>query len=1333
MDKFAIDLDKVLDDFEESEDRAVQLDQKSTIKDDLVLKNNLECVQNINFENRLYISHNVCDYQQLYKDHTEKLDLSEADFASALKPSTLLSLPIHHHNSLSQVDIKTKSFQNNSEKTHFSNDSFSDFNRWTKDLKDSSINNISDSTKDSDKYFTNGYVQNEEMLCISVQNTTNDNNDSFSSSDIKIQLLPSFSTEHFKAENDQNENMQNSNNDNEENCMLNNENQNCKSVDTNFNDSVDNLEGNISETCTEEYEEKCNVDAIESKKNEAEKIDDDDDDAKERGIHFKCKTLELVESVASVEKPQLHLNEDETQISSSNVTQDRELNENNIINNNLDMKSNNTEKNNISPKTIGFKDVEADYEDDIDIEEVDSYLKDILNEDNSEKENLKMDSSTEYSENNNEQVIESCGLTLFKESKFESISNEEIREKSQVNLEVPSPCKKSTEEIENENFSEIKDTSSENKDLLHKEEMGAKPKFMVPNTFENTESFCNEQFDKELCNTELSATNMSNIEITHDNFDQKFSEDSISSLKIIDNDKNISEKSLCIDESGEICQTYDKNGNLTNQIDEMNSTTVLRNGSFDETNTPVQPARLPRPTTLNLPVRVSMRPQVPTDMENSSNDKTPESIDNDGNETHSQPINPGSAIEERVSISEEEQKLGKIKPFWVPDTEASNCMHCDVKFTVIKRRHHCRACGKVLCSQCCNQKTRLPHLDNKEARVCQHCLAVLVRGDKPKGEPKQVMFSDGIRPGGDLTDQSEILDHPPPYRRQGRVQRRIEKTSTIDNSAQNSTIVSGKKHKASQLKSRIKKVIVSDSDGPLSPILLPPDLSSEGKPDLEKLINWLTDEQCRPIVFALTKNLHILAKIVKLDCCIGKECWCFTSNGLNTVGQDEVMVIIERLSNENTIPRDIFRFFNMLYDNASKGVTVGNLGHLLFPEGILGSREHSGFLFVRHTFQCLGKLVLPSAPFLIALLIQKWEVPWVKVFPLRLMLRLGAEFRYYPCPLISVRYRKPVYCEIGHTIMNLLADFRNYQFTIPMIPGVFIHMEDKNTTVNFPRNTYEKVMKVLSNSNDHVLALASNFSSEADSHLVCIQNEDGNYQTQAINIQNTPRRVTGSSFIVFSGALKASTGLTAKSSIVEDGLLVQIPSDTMSDLKNALRDMKDFTIGCGLSNAQQPEVILLQWTKDDKSFNIGVRSPIDNRSLEGIQSIRIHTGTDYAGEYHLIRWTEVFFLQMDESGNRQQTEPADPSRLAEAVAQACCQALTPHLEWLAEAELNKIGLRVTLDADKVGYDIGAAGEPLPSMYMNALDSALIPVITCASTSNHENPIVLELIFHVLLK
>ena len=37
------------------------------------------------------------------------------------------------------------------------------------------------------------------------------------------------------------------------------------------------------------------------------------------------------------------------------------------------------------------------------------------------------------------------------------------------------------------------------------------------------------------------------------------------------------------------------------------------------------------------------------------------------------------------------------------------------------------------------------------------------------------------------------------------------------------------------------------------------------------------------------------------------------------------------------------------------------------------------------------------------------------------MLRLGAEFRYYPAPLVSVRARAAVYSDIGHTIMNVLS------------------------------------------------------------------------------------------------------------------------------------------------------------------------------------------------------------------------------------------------------------------------------------------------------------------------
>ena len=101
-----------------------------------------------------------------------------------------------------------------------------------------------------------------------------------------------------------------------------------------------------------------------------------------------------------------------------------------------------------------------------------------------------------------------------------------------------------------------------------------------------------------------------------------------------------------------------------------------------------------------------------------------------------------------------------------------------------------------------------------------------------------------------------------------------------------------------------------------------------------------------------------------------------------------------------------------------------------------------------------------------------------------------------------------------------------------------------------------------------------------------------------------------------------------------------------------------------------------------------VKSAVDGRSLDDIDSLRIHTATDYIGQGFIIRWTELLFVSYGGSGSdtdQQGEDPAELSRLAEHLAQAFCLALTPHLEPLAFEMMTKIGLRVTVGSDQVCY------------------------------------------------
>uniref|UniRef100_A0A3B4TWM7 Zinc finger FYVE-type containing 9 n=1 Tax=Seriola dumerili TaxID=41447 RepID=A0A3B4TWM7_SERDU len=721
---------------------------------------------------------------------------------------------------------------------------------------------------------------------------------------------------------------------------------------------------------------------------------------------------------------------------------------------------------------------------------------------------------------------------------------------------------------------------------------------------------------------------------------------------------------------------------------------------------------------------------TPSEATQSGTDQTAVGVNGDG-VVHSPSLMPSESPDNDLQAGQQgalckkpASSLGEVAPVWVPDSQAPVCMKCDVKFTFTKRRHHCRACGKVFCATCCSLKCRLTYMDKKEARVCVTCHSALTSGSLSR-EQRRVWFADGVLPNGDTAESPKPPTPSPAPSQSLAISSCSNKSSTSESSEAAHTPVAPVGSPVGSSLSLIPE------DG-LPPILISTgvkgDYAVEERPSEIVLMQQLEEGGPDPLVFVLNANLLAMVKLVNY---VNRKCWYVTTKGMHAVGQAEVVILLQCLPDEKTIPKDIFTHFVQLYQEALSGNVLSHLSHSFFTQSFLGSKEHGGFLYISPSFQSLQDLLLPNPPYLFGILIQKWETPWAKVFPIRLMLRLGAEYRFYPCPLFSVRFRKPLFGETGHTIMNLLADFRNYQYTLPVVKGLVVDMEVRKTSIKIPSNRYNELMKAMNKSNEHVLAMGACFNDRADSHLVCVQNDDGNYQTQAISIHHQPRKVTGACFFVFSGALKASSGFLAKTSIVEDGVMIQITAETMDSLRQALRDMKDFTITCGKADQEEnQELIHIQWTEDDHNFNKGVISPIDGKSMESITSVKIFHGSEFKANGKVIRWTEVFFLQSEDQPNGL-SDPADHSRLTENVARAFCMALCPHLKLLKEDGMAKLGLRVTLDSDQVGYLAGSNGQPLLPQYLSDLDSALIPVIHSGACQLSEGPVVMELVFYIL--
>ncbi|XP_043937598.1 pleckstrin homology domain-containing family F member 1-like [Protopterus annectens] len=78
---------------------------------------------------------------------------------------------------------------------------------------------------------------------------------------------------------------------------------------------------------------------------------------------------------------------------------------------------------------------------------------------------------------------------------------------------------------------------------------------------------------------------------------------------------------------------------------------------------------------------------------------------------------------------------------WISDKATDVCMRCEKnKFNFVRRKHHCRKCGLVVCGDCSKQKFSIPSISNKPQKVCLLCYKLLLSKERKKLEEQRTLM-----------------------------------------------------------------------------------------------------------------------------------------------------------------------------------------------------------------------------------------------------------------------------------------------------------------------------------------------------------------------------------------------------------------------------------------------------------------------------------------------------------------------------------------------------------------------------------------------------------------
>ncbi|KAK3084568.1 hypothetical protein FSP39_015613 [Pinctada imbricata] len=87
-------------------------------------------------------------------------------------------------------------------------------------------------------------------------------------------------------------------------------------------------------------------------------------------------------------------------------------------------------------------------------------------------------------------------------------------------------------------------------------------------------------------------------------------------------------------------------------------------------------------------------------------------------------------LSQSLQIQLEKIRQAENEVRWQHEEDVEECTHCKQAFSVTKRKHHCRHCGKIFCSECLS-KIVTSGPNSRQSRVCDICHTILVNDAMP--------------------------------------------------------------------------------------------------------------------------------------------------------------------------------------------------------------------------------------------------------------------------------------------------------------------------------------------------------------------------------------------------------------------------------------------------------------------------------------------------------------------------------------------------------------------------------------------------------------------------